>query len=186
MKLSKSSKPPPPTFFFVRREGFNSPAFAAMGWIWASHYWTELEHMLKWGTHMKAYLNIVQRDLATCGEGWEHSGMHFALIAHIHFLHIQSGSLFTTLREQATNLRGETKKKIVDILDKRQAMFDFPEAFVANALDYRFRGRKLSPSQRRQVVLFLQNDAAQRLAGVVKIKKTDLHPMHSHSGTPVG
>ena len=58
------------------------------------------------------------------------------------------------------------KKKMVDILDKRQPMFDFPEAFVANALDYRFRGKKLSPSQRRQVVLFLQNEAADRLGGV--------------------
>ena len=94
MKLSHLSNPPLRTLFlFLRREGFNSPAFAAMGWIWATHYWTELEHMLKWGTHMKAYLDIVQRD-------------------------------------------------------------------------YRFRGKKLSPSQRRQVVLFLQNEAADRLGGV--------------------
>ena len=81
MKLSHLPNQPLPTLFLLlRREGFNSPAFAAMGWIWATHYWTELEHMLKWGTHMKAYLDIVQRDLATCGEAWEHSGVPFPKI----------------------------------------------------------------------------------------------------------
>ena len=103
--------------------------------IWAPSWWDTLQHLLDWLLPVRCALATVERNLTTLSHGVE-------IVATLF------DNLIPTLRVFGPGQVARARP----IIEERGQMLLHERALVANLLDHRYRGRKLTPALRAKAL----------------------------------
>ena len=106
--------------------------------MWERHFWEEWEHLLGFLTKLNVFVHSIEADNVSAGAALEQ------------FVHVKSEVL-----QFAQGLPAKIQSKLVEIIQRREAMFATPWAMLSNLLDPRFRCKAFPAPKRREAIQFL-------------------------------